>query len=84
MMHKELIVEGMSCAACSSAVERILNKQKSVEQASVNLTTKKLNIDFDENSLSIDDIKGLIVKAGFEPVDIVKNKIVVIPIDGMT
>ena len=83
-MHKELIVEGMSCAACSSAVERILNKQSAVESAQVNLTTKKLNVTFDEMTLSMDDIKGFITKAGFEPVDIIQKKKVVIPVDGMT
>lgn len=83
-MHKELIVEGMSCAACSSAVERILNKQEAVNSAQVNLTTKKLNVTFDESQMDMDQIKGLIVKAGFEPVDIIKEKKVVIPVDGMT
>jgi Cu+-exporting ATPase len=83
-MHKELIVEGMSCAACSSAVERILNKQDAVESAQVNLTTKKLNIEYDDSQMTMDTVKELIVKAGFEPVDIVKSKKVVIPVDGMT
>lgn len=83
-MHKELIVEGMSCAACSSAVERILNKQEAVESASVNLTTKKLNVVFDDGRLSMDEIKNLIVKAGFEPIEIQKTKKVVMPIEGMT
>jgi len=83
-MHKELIVEGMSCAACSSAVERILNKQDAVESAQVNLTTKKLNVEYDDSQMTMDTIKELIVKAGFEPVDIVKSKKVVIPVDGMT
>jgi Cu+-exporting ATPase len=83
-MHKELIVEGMSCAACSSAVERILNKQEAIESAQVNLTTKKLNVTFDETAINYEDIKGLVVKAGFEPIEIVQNKKVVIPVDGMT
>ena len=83
-MHKELIVEGMSCAACSSSIERILNKKDAVELASVNLTTKKLNVTFDESTISLDEIKSAIVKAGFEPVDIVENKTVVMPVDGMT
>jgi Cu+-exporting ATPase len=74
----------MSCAACSSAVERILNKQSAIESAQVNLTTKKLNVTFDETTLSMDDIKGLVTKAGFEPVDIIQKKKVVIPVDGMT
>jgi len=83
-MHKELVVEGMSCAACSSAVERILNKKEAVELASVNLTTKKLNVTFDEEKLSLDNIKEMIAKAGFEAFDIIEEKTVVIPIDGMT
>jgi Cu+-exporting ATPase len=83
-MHKELIVEGMSCAACSSAVERILNKQDAVESAQVNLTTKKLNVEYDESQINLGQIKSLITKAGFEPLDIIKSKRVVIPVDGMT
>lgn len=83
-MHKELIVEGMSCAACSSAVERILNKQEAISSAQVNLTTKKLNVSYDEGHMDLETIKALIVKAGFEPLDIVKEKKVVIPVEGMT
>ena len=32
-------IEGMSCAACSSAVERVTRKIEGVENSSVNLTT---------------------------------------------
>ncbi len=81
-MRKEMIVEGMSCAACSSAVERILNKQTSVISASVNLTTKKLNVEYDEKSFGLQEIKDLISKAGFEAKEMTKH--VVIPVDGMT
>lgn len=83
-MHKALIVEGMSCAACSSAVERILNKQDGILEAQVNLTTKKLNVTFDERLVNIDDIKEWVKKAGFEPIDIVEKKDITLPIEGMT
>jgi Cu+-exporting ATPase len=81
-MRREMIVEGMSCAACSSAVERIMNKQSAVETANVNLTTKKLTLEYDNQALSVDEIKSLISKAGFEAKEITKK--VVVPIDGMT
>jgi Cu+-exporting ATPase len=81
-MRREMIIEGMSCAACSSAVERIMNKQAAVETANVNLTTKKLTLEYDHESLSVDRIKELISKAGFEAKEMTKK--VVIPVDGMT
>lgn len=83
-MKKTLIVEGMTCAACSSAIERILNKQESIESASVNLTTKKLVVSYDENNIDVSKIQELIAKAGYDAKELVTEKTVVIPIDGMT
>ncbi len=80
-MEKKIIVEGMSCAACSSSIERILNRKESVK-ASVNLTTKILDVSYDEELITLDDIKNLIIKAGFQPKDM--ENTVTIPIDGMT
>ena len=37
----------MSCAACSSAVERVTGKLDGVKSSSVNLTTKQLSIEYD-------------------------------------
>ena len=41
-------IEGMSCAACSSAVERVTRKLDGVEQSDVNLTTNRMTITYDE------------------------------------
>ncbi len=84
MIKKTLIVEGMTCAACSSAVERIMNKQEAVKFANVNLTTKKLVMEYDENNLNIEKIVEIIGKAGFDAKEFVLDKKVIIPIDGMT
>jgi Cu+-exporting ATPase len=83
-MNKTFIVEGMSCAACSSAVERIMNKQEAVDSASVNLTTKKLVMTYDDDQLSNEIIIELIGKAGFTAQEHIELKRVVLPIDGMT
>lgn len=83
-MNKTFIVEGMSCAACSSAVERILNKSDAVAEASVNLTTKKLVMEYDDAKLSVDEIQEKIEKAGFTASEYIEVKKVVLPIDGMT
>lgn len=62
-----LEVNGMTCAACSSAVERVTRKLEGVEICEVNLTTRRAHIVYDEDKITITDIKDKIIKAGFEP-----------------
>ncbi|HEY4600495.1 MAG TPA: heavy metal translocating P-type ATPase [Cerasibacillus sp.] len=57
-------VSGMTCAACSSRVEKVLNKMTGVE-AEVNLTTEKANIHYDPESVSVDDITAKIEHLGY-------------------
>lgn len=83
-MKTTFVVEGMTCAACSSAVERIVRKQPGIESASVNLTTKKLTVEFVEDELDIQLMKDKVLKAGFEVNDDIEEKIIVMPIAGMT
>ena len=73
MREITLQVDGMTCAACSSGVERTVNKQQGVDTCEVNLTTGRARIIYDENLISIDTIKEKIVKAGFQPKDIEEN-----------
>ncbi|WP_310602827.1 heavy metal translocating P-type ATPase [Anaerosporobacter sp.] len=70
MKETTLQVDGMTCAACSSGVERVVNKQQGVETCEVNLTTGKARIIYDEKQITVDTIKEKIVKAGFQPKDI--------------
>ena len=64
-MEKEFKVTGMTCAACSSRVERVLNKMEGVTKAEVNLATEDLRIDYDDSKLKAEDIIGRIEKAGY-------------------
>ena len=57
-------VTGMTCAACSSRVEKVLNKMDGVN-AQVNLTTEKANIHYDPETSSIEDITNKIEKLGY-------------------
>ncbi len=58
-------ISGMHCAACSSAIERFLGKQEAVEQVSVNLTTEKMLVRYNEEALSNEDIIALVEKLGY-------------------
>ncbi len=70
-------IDGMSCAACSSAVERVTSKLPGVEKSQVNLTTSKMTITYDENILTPEDIISKVERAGFKaslaPADSIKS-----------
>ena len=59
-------IEGMSCAACSSAVERVTRKIEGVENSSVNLTTAKMTITYDEAKVTQAMIEEKVERAGFK------------------
>lgn len=82
-IEKVYLVENMKCAACSSAVERICNKAKGVSSATVNLTTAQLNILYDDNVITQEDIFAKIRKAGFEPKEIQDIVEIILPVFGM-
>ena len=39
-----LSIEGMTCSACSNGLEKYLNKQKGIKEASVNLLMRVLSM----------------------------------------
>lgn len=65
-IKKTLSVEGMTCASCSQAVERVTRKLEGVEEASVNLATEKLFITYDPSVLRLSEIKKAVEKAGYK------------------
>lgn len=60
-----LNVQGMTCASCSSSVEKALNSSSGVQQANVNLASEKVNISFDPGQVRLSDLKKLVARAGY-------------------
>ncbi|MBQ9763724.1 MAG: copper-translocating P-type ATPase [Phascolarctobacterium sp.] len=58
-------IQGMSCSACSSRIEKVVGKQKGVEQISVNLLKNNMHVSFDEGVISEQDIIAKVEKLGF-------------------
>jgi len=73
-MLKKFKVEGMSCSACSSAVERVVGRINGVKKAEVNLMAKLLRCEFDETLVTEDMIITAVSKAGFLATAISKQK----------
>ena len=61
-----LSIEGMTCSACSNGLEKYLNKQQGIKQASVNLVMANASIEYDEKILDIDKLNEFVKKAGFK------------------
>ncbi len=82
MINKTLKIDGMTCAACAKAVERASKKLDGVEEASVNLATEKLSVNFDESKCNVQDIELAIERAGYKAILEASNK--TLKIEGMT
>lgn len=65
MTKKKYFITGMTCASCSSRVERALTKLDGMKECSVNLLKNTALCTFDENKISDDDIKKAVVDAGY-------------------
>lgn len=64
MIEKVYVIGGMSCAACSASVERVVGRINDVESCSVNLATNKMNVSYN-NSETEEEIFKAVQKAGF-------------------
>lgn len=81
---KTVTVKGMTCASCSSAVERNMSKAEGVIKATVNLATEKLTVEYDAEKISIEEMANRIDKLGYK-LEIEDNlKEITIPVGGMT
>ena len=65
-MKKQLLdITGMSCSACSSRIEKVVNRMQGVEQMSVNLLKNNAHVTFDESVVDEKTIIARIEKLGF-------------------
>ena len=70
-MKKVLLkIGGMTCSACSSGLEKFLNKQDGIKIATVNLVMNNASIEYDEKKLDLPTIEKFVKKAGFESLGI--------------
>lgn len=58
-------VTGMSCAACANHVEKAVSKLGGVEAVGVNLMLGSMNVTYDENAVTDDEIIDAVVAAGY-------------------
>ena len=69
-----LAIDGMTCSACSNGLEKYLNKQEGIKEASVNLVMANALVEYDENILNQEKIEKFVEEAGFKSLGIFKEE----------
>ncbi|MDZ5000833.1 heavy metal translocating P-type ATPase, partial [Clostridium perfringens] len=82
MKEEKVKISGMTCTACASRVERVMNKLEGVDSASVNFATETLSIKYDNEKLNSSDIEKAVEKAGYSVEK--KTKSYSFKVEGMT
>ena len=64
----ELLLSGMSCAACALRIEKGLNKTTGVNSANVNFASEKAYIDINPESINIEKLIETVHNLGYEAI----------------
>ncbi len=75
-----LPITGMTCANCSTTIERNLKRLPGVEKASVNLATERAHVIYDPAILTPEEITELVEELGYGVAEAKAE----LPIEGMT
>ena len=68
MEKAEFKISGMTCAACSSRIERVLSRTEGIDQVNVNLVTEKASIEYDQSHVDMDQVFEKVKQLGYEPI----------------
>ncbi|MGM0845790.1 MAG: heavy metal translocating P-type ATPase [Bacillota bacterium] len=61
----EFEITGMTCAACSARIEKVLNKTEGVSKANVNLALEKASVEYNPTLISPADLAKRVEKLGY-------------------
>lgn len=60
-----LAIDGMTCQACASRIEKVLNKKPAIAEATVNFANETAYVSFDGEQASVDEVLDWVKKTGF-------------------
>lgn len=76
MKKDTLKITGMTCAACSARIEKVIGKMEGVDAISVNLATEKAAISYDQDKTNLNEIIERIEKVGYGAAEVQEKKLV--------
>ena len=66
LTEKKFMVEGMTCASCQAHVQNAVEKLDGIKEVNVNLLSNSMVVNFDDNTISINEIENAVQKAGYK------------------
>jgi cation transport ATPase len=66
MKSQKFNVTGMTCSACSSRIEKNINKTEGIKEANVNLLSNSMMIEYDDSIISENDIIKVVQDTGYD------------------
>ncbi len=63
--HTELDIEGMTCAACTGRIEKVLGRIAGVDSVAVNLATETARIDHAPQAVRASELIAAVTRAGY-------------------
>jgi Cu+-exporting ATPase len=75
LTEKEVVLQilGMHCAACATGIESGLKRLDGVTDVRVSFATKEAFVKFDEDKVTLDKIKAVVKRGGYEAVERVED-----------
>lgn len=67
-VKKDFDIRGMTCAACSTRIEKVLNKTPGIDHATINLATESGTVQFLSGAISVEEIIDRVKKLGYEAI----------------
>jgi len=67
-MKETLKVQGLSCNCCVNKVEESVNKLAGISSIEVNQASEEVQVTFDENTITLEQIEAKIAEQGYQVV----------------
>lgn len=83
MTTETYIVKGMHCASCAAIITKKLSKVEGIRQVDVNLATEKAKIEFDGDSMKVDELNEVVSKYGYTLVEEESTESCTIPLNNI-
>ncbi len=81
---EHVAIRGMHCAACSTRIEKVLSATGGIRHAAVNLATESMEVEWEADRLTLDDITAIVKGMGFELVKPANELTLTLALGGMT
>lgn len=66
METEQLRLEGMSCASCASAIEKVIQNVEGVSQSNVNFALSQATVTYDKSTTNLSIIQQAVSNAGYQ------------------